>query len=59
MAEVADTHGNVTGHDSFKLRQEKKIYKISAILFMEVYFNAGSINFILLFEIQIKRLCKI
>lgn len=56
MAEVTETHGNATGHESFKLRQERKIYKISAISLMEVYFNAGSVTFIFLFEIKIKQI---
>jgi len=58
LAEVTETHGNATGHDSFKPRQERKIYKISAILLMEVYFNAGSITFIFLFEIKMKQICE-
>lgn len=58
LAEVAETCGNITGHDSFRLTEERKIYKISSILFMEVYFNAGSITSILLFEIKIKELCE-
>lgn len=58
LAEVAETCGNITGHDSLRLRQERKVYKTSFILFMEVYFYAGSITSTLLFEIKIKQLCQ-